>query len=102
VAAKRAQIHAGHVPPVTVNGVRGGSMGMDPRGYPTHTAAESPAVYPTNQASTSSWVVPVFPATGRPIQAWIPVPRRTTSSSARVTSSATARLTASVTTGISS
>jgi hypothetical protein len=62
------------------------SIGPGLPGRPTHTAVETCGVYPTNHASVESWVVPVFPATGRPIAAALPVPPGpTTRSSIAVT-----------------
>jgi hypothetical protein len=72
------QICAGHEPPVTVMRVVGGCIARSLSGKPTQTAVTSCGVYPTNHASAHSSLVPVLPATGRPIRAFTPVPRVTT------------------------
>ena len=82
---KSCQICAGHDPPVTVMRVVGGRIERSSSGNPTHTAVTSSGVYPTNQASAHSSLVPVLPATGRPIRAFTPVPRVTTCCSTPVT-----------------
>ncbi len=72
-----------------VYGVWGEVSGVFPSAYPTQTTAESSGVYPANQASWLLSVLPVFPATGRPMRACWPVPRRVPSVRVAVTCSTT-------------
>ena len=68
----------------------GQEVGVDPSAVPVAAlpgpdAAVAFGVYPANHASTFSSAVPVFPATGRPNAARVPVPDWTFCSRMRVT-----------------
>jgi hypothetical protein len=61
----REKMRAGKLPPVTLIPWTP-RIGVSPSGRPTHTAVDSWGVYPTNHADRLPFVVPVFPAAGRP------------------------------------
>jgi hypothetical protein len=64
----RLKIRAGKLPPDTLIPWTS-SIGMSPSRRPTQTAVASWGVNPTNQALPWFSVVPVLPASGRPIEA---------------------------------
>ena len=74
---KLRQIRAGTEPPTTSANPATQAIGISPLAWPIQAQVASCGTNPQNHASLKLSAVPVFPATGRPKYAAVPVPART-------------------------